>query len=245
MEIKRTFRLIKRNPIMALIASIISISIIAVVAIGLLWLPISIYSLHTLKDLISNASGMRPDIKRFKMNILTGEYSFSSMVIFNSQKFDIQNYKSDSVYAKNAKTEMMKIESMKLKLSPFSIFAKKPVVEQLHVKISSINAMRITPKTFNILMFINNISESFSAKKGMLNKVSIEIVKNEKAPVNVSYLDFSSSKDVISIEKNEVFNYSRNEPENVEKILREISDEISKKTSMLFLSKAINSSLDK
>ena len=72
MEIKRTFRLIKRNPIMALIASIISISIIAVVAIGLLWLPISIYSLHTLKDLISDASGMRPDIKRFKMNILTG-----------------------------------------------------------------------------------------------------------------------------------------------------------------------------
>ena len=245
MEIKRTFRLIKRNPIGALFASIVSISIIAVIVIGMLWLPISIYSLHTLKDLISDASGIRPDIKNFKMNILTGECDFSSVVIFNSQKFDIQNYKSDSAYAENAKTEMIKIESMKLKIVPFSIFAKKPVVEQLHAKISSINAMRITPKIFNILMFINNISESFSVKEGKLNKVSIEIVRNDDTPVNVSYLDFSSSKDVINIEKNEVFNYSKNEPESVEKILREISDEISKKTSMFFLSKAINSSLDK
>ncbi len=244
MKITRTFHLIRRNPLGFLLASAISLPIVFFILLELARLPISIYSLTSIKEIIADASGVAPEIERFNMNIATGECKFYGVKIFNSQNFDPQNYKSENLPVKKTKIEMLELNNVAIKFAPLSIFLSKPKVEELHIEFESINAIRMTPKMFNILLFMNKLSERFSTKGGTLDKLSIKINKNKDDNANVSYLDFSSSKDIINVEKNEEFSFEQNTPEDVQKTMKALSEAINKRTSMFFFSKAINTFIE-
>ncbi len=244
MKITRTFHLITRNPFGFLFASAISLPIVFFILLELARLPISIYTLTSIKEIISDASGVAPEIKNFNMNIATGECEFTGVKIFNSANFDPQNYKSENLPVKKTKIEMLELANVTIKFAPLSIFLAKPKIEELHIEFESINAIRMTPKMFNILVFMNKLSERFSTKNGTLNKLSIKIHKDKDGKANVSYLDFSSSKDIINVEKNEDFSFEQDTPADVQKSMKALSQAISTRTSMFFFSKAINSFIE-
>ncbi len=244
MDIKRTFRLIKRNPFGCLVATTVSLPIVAVILFELCTLPVSRYSLNFFKESIADASGVAPEIKKFKMDIVKGECILTKVKIFNSSKFDAQSYATENVQNQKRIPEMVEFKTIKIKIEPLSIFDSKPVVKEFDAEIEKLNAIIMTPKVFNLTLFMKGMADKFSVKNGALDKFSLKIIEPQDKSANISYLDFSRSKNIINVKKAEGFSFEQNSPKEIKTTLAELSEKLKTQTSMFFFSKAINSVIE-
>ena len=238
--IKRT---IKNNPIRFVFASVFSLCVISLSTLGVLWLSYTTYALGVAKNIFTTATGATVDISSFQYNIRTNEFVFKNVIIHNSTDFET---KSASISNSNLKDvdmkDMAKIDELRVKADFLSVLGNSPKLTEIDMKISKINAIRITPRMFNLLMFFDNISEVVSISENGIKKFSFNIEKSKT--VNATYIDFSSKKDVIILERNDAFSFERSDVKDVKKMLKELSDELSAKTQLQFLSRAINNFLE-
>lgn len=233
-----TFRLIKKNPISFVFASIISFIIVVTASIGVVWMPYVIYTNALSKNIIAKASNTTPSISKYNANMFTGECVFENLVIFNSQEFDTSNFKDEGNAIKiKQKNEMLEIKKMTVYINPLSIFSSKPEVRGVEIELDTINAIRITPRIFNILKLITELSDKITAPNNKINKFTFSLKKNTQNQNNITYLDFSSSSDIINLQRNEEFTFSKIGEQDVKQTLNELAKECN--ISMPFLSRAI------
>ncbi|MBO5255500.1 MAG: hypothetical protein J6B07_06720 [Opitutales bacterium] len=235
---KTTFRLIKKNPISFVVATIISLVVIVVSSVGMLWMPYVIYTNALSKNIIAKASNTAPSISKYKANIFTGECVFENLVVFNSQEFDTSHYQDEGKTVKTIqKNEMLEIKKMTVYINPLSIFNSKPEIKGVEIEIEAINAIRITPHIFNILKLITELSDEIMSTDNKINKFVFKLRKKPENQNNITYLDFSSSRDIINLQRNEEFSFSKIGEQDVKQTLNELADACN--ISMPFLSRAI------
>ena len=243
MSIRSTLRGIKRNPLgFALSASAAAAAVFAS-AIGLLWMSYTMYAAGLAKSIISDASGQAPSIEKFYVNIFTGECVFENLKVMNPQDFDTRKYLRDNHSGIIQSDEMFAANKLRVKVSPLSVILGEPEVSEVEMSLTSVNAIRITPRMFNLPMFMRGISERVSTPQAGLKLFKISLNPAKDSQYSAIYLDFSSAKDVINIGQKESFSFERSNAK-IKDILSDLQSEISKKTSMPFLSKAIGSYLD-
>ena len=71
--------------------------------------------------------------------------------------------------------DMAKIDELRVKADFLSVLKNSPKLTEIDMKISKINAIRITPRMFNLLMFFDNISEVVSISENGIKKFSFNI----------------------------------------------------------------------
>ncbi len=241
---RSTFRLIRRNPFGFLFATIISLIVVIPILVGLLWLPYVIYSDGVAKNILSKASDVMPVISKYRANAFTGECEFSGVSIMNSSEFDTSAYKDENKVSKIfTKREMLEIENMKIHIDSLSIFTDKPIITGIEIEISNLNAIRMDPRNYNVLKFMQNLSEILSTKNGKINKFVLKIKKAPEGKTNVSYLDFSASNDIINESKNVEFEFSKIGEQDLNETLHELSKECAIK--LPYIQRAILQYLDK
>ena len=235
---KTTFRLIKKNPISFVLASTISLIVVVIASIGVVWMPYVIYTNGLSKNIIAKTSDTSPSMSKYSANIFTGECVFENLVIFNSQKFDTSNFKDEGKAIKiEQKNEMLEIKKMTVYINPLSIFSSKPEIKGVEIELEAINAIRITPRVFNILKLITALSDKITTQNNKINKFVFTLKKKPENQSNITYLDFSSSSDIINLQRNEEFTFSKEGEQDVTQTLNELANACN--ISMPFLSRAI------
>lgn len=236
--------MIKRDPLGFALAAAVAAAAVFAAAIGIVWMAYVMYAIGLAKSIIGEASGEAPAIEKFHANIFTGDCVFEKLKVINSQDFDPRKYLRDGHQNSLIQNdEMFTADYLRLKISPFSLIIGEPEISEAEIELSSINAIRVTPRMFNLPVFMRKISERVSAKKDGLKLFKIKLKPKEGALYSAIYLDFSSSKDIINFGQSDSFEFERS-GKTINETLSELSKEIKKKTSMPFLSKAIDSYLD-
>ena len=244
MSIRSILRGIKRNPLGFALSSSAAAAAVFASAIGILWMSYIMYAAGLAKSIISDASGQAPSIEKFYANIFTGECVFENLKIMNPQDFDTRRYLRENLGGGIIQSdEMFAANKLRVKVSPLSVMLGEPEVSEVEMSLSSVNAIRITPRMFNLPMFMRGISERVSTPQSGLKSFKISLNPAKGSQYSAIYLDFSSSKDVINIGQKVSFNFERSHSK-INAILADLKTEISKKTSMPFLSKAIGAYLD-
>lgn len=239
-----TFRLIRKNPFGFLFATIISCIVVVVLSVGMIRLPYIIYTDSLSKKILSNVSGVMPVVSKYTANPVLGECVFEDLKILNSSEFDTSNFKNENGLTPIvAKREMLEIKKLKVYIKPLSVFSKKPQITGFEMEIENLNAIRITPRVYNILKFIDGIADELETNNGKINKFVVKIKTTSKEKQNVSYLDFSSSRDIININRNETFEFSEIGEQNIKNTLAKLAKECN--MSMPFISRAILSHIEK
>ena len=237
-------RTAKNNPIRFLIASVFSLCVVCVSTLGLVWILYTTYALGIAKNIFSKSTDSAIEIGTFRYEIRTAEFVFENVSLYNPSNFEVKNLTSNT-NLKEIQPHMLKLSELRVKADFLSVLKNDPKISKAKIVISEINAIRITPKLFNLLMFIEKLSEHISVSENGIKNFAFVIEKSSsKKNENITYVDFSSKKDVIVLNRNESFKFERSNIENVKNTLKELSAELSAKTQLQFVARALNNFLE-
>ena len=243
MNRRSIFFLIRRNPILFVFSAVFSLAVVAATVGGIAWYAYVLYARSITYKMLSDITGAEPVMERFAINPISGEIRITNLKIPNALVYENACKTSTLSYARNCNMAA-EVASLKIVCDGISFVSERPEVSAFEVEIGELNAIRLSPQKFNVLELLKNASQYFSVSKNGLEKVSVKINRNERAEYSVLYLDFSSARDVIHLDRNENFSFADSNAETVDKTLERLSAALSKNSAFAFLARAVDNYLE-
>lgn len=243
MNRRSIFFLIRRNPILFVFSAVFSFAVVAATVSGMAWYAYVLYARSITHKMLSDITGAEPVMERFAINPLSGEVSVKNLKIPNALVYENACKSSTLSYARNC-SAAAEVASLKIVCDGISFVSERPEVSAFEIEIDELSAIRLSPQKFNVLELLKNASQYFSASKNGLKKVSVKINAGKRSEYSVLYLDFSSARDVIHLDRNEDFSFADTSGDGVDETLRRLCAAFSKNSAFAFLARAVDNYLE-